>query len=71
MKTSGKTHMFTVADCRVDLEGFHYRNRWEWVAEGVRISKIIMYIKYPVRARRACAAAWAVGEGVQVKLHIV
>jgi hypothetical protein len=61
--------MFTVADCRVDLEGFHYRNRWEWVAEGVRISN--MYIKYPVRARRACAAAWAVGEGVQVKLHIV
>ena len=58
--------MFTVADCRVDLEGFHYRNRWEWVAEGVRISN--MYIKYPVRATGKTRAAWpwaAVGEGVQ------
>lgn len=63
--------MFTVADCRVDLEGFHYRNRWEWVAEGVRISN--MYIKYPESPRktRVRCAAWAVGEGVQVKLHIV
>jgi hypothetical protein len=47
--------MFTVADCRVDLEGFHYRNRWEWVAEGVRISNNYVYkVPSPRKTRVRC-----------------